>query len=73
MAQNRQDIKKRFSVPLKGSQNKVFPVKKMPFKIFIFPKFSFFANFSKKNHVLSFLLTLASVISMVHSDSFLTM
>ena len=43
--------------PSKRSQNKVFPVKTLAFKIFIlsFPKVANFARFSK-NHVLSFLL-----------------
>ena len=72
MAQNRQDIKKRFSVPLKGSRNKVFPVKTCHLKFSFSLNLHFLPSF-QKNHVLSFLLTLASVISMVHSDSFLIM
>ena len=54
---NGQDIEKTGFCPFKGSQNKVFPIKKwhLKFSVLAFPKFAIFAKFSN-NHVLSFSL-----------------
>ena len=57
VVQIRQDIEKRFSASLKVVK-KAFPVKNwnLKYSFVSFPKFALFAKFSKKYHVLSFLL-----------------